>query len=138
MGYFEVGNSSLTSADQATVGGLANVGTIYVTGSTVDQAKIDVTGGVAGFGTAGTVTGTVSLSGDSAIEFASGQITTVGLGATLRLDDNNAVIEDGTSGSNSALTGLSNIVGTFSLDNDGSVSTTGALTNNGLLELDCL
>jgi len=136
LGIFELGNSSLTATDQATVGGLANVGTIDVTGSTVDQAKIDVTGGVAGFGTAGTVTGTVSLSGDSAIEFASGQITTVGLGAILRLDDNNAFIEDGTSGSNSALHGLSDILGTFSLDNDGSVSTTGALTNNGSLLLD--
>lgn len=136
LGNLYVGNSSLTSADQATVGGLANVGTIVVTGTTVNKALIDVTGGAAGFGTAGTVTGTVSLSGDSAIEFASGQISTVGLGAYLRLDDNNAVIEDGTSGSNSALTGLSNIVGTFSLDNDGSVSTSAALTNNGLLELD--
>ena len=137
LGTFDLGNASLTATDQATVAGLANTGTINVTGSSVDQAKIDVTGGVAGFGTAGIATGTVSLSGDSAIEFASGQITTVGLGAYLRLDDNNAVIEDSaTLGSNSALHGLSNIVGTFSLDNDGLVSTTGTLTNNGLLQLD--
>jgi hypothetical protein len=137
LGTFEVGNSSLTGADQATVGGLANVGTIDVTGTTVNKAVIDVTGGVAGFGTAGTATGTLSLSGDSAIEFASGQITTVGLGATLHLDDNNAVIEDSaTLGSNSALHGLSNIVGTFTLDKDGFVSATGALTINGSLLLD--
>ena len=96
MGTF-VGRQRLAhAADQATVGGLANVGTIYVTGSYVDQALLDVTGGVAGFGTAGTVTGTVSLSGDSAVEFASGQITTVGLGASLHLNGNNAFIEDST------------------------------------------
>jgi hypothetical protein len=137
LGTFVVGNASLTSGVQATVGSLANVGSITVAGATAasNQALIDVTG-VAGFGTTGIVSGSVSLSGDSAIEFASGQITSVGLGATLHLNGSKAFIEDGTSNSNSALQGLSNVVGTFSLDNFGSVSTTGALINDGLLELD--
>ena len=47
------------------------------------------------------------LSGDSAIEFASGQITSLAAAAHLLLDGNDAFIEDSTAlGSNSALTGL--------------------------------
>jgi hypothetical protein len=118
LGTFVVGNPSLTSKVQATVGALANVGTVTVAGatSTSNQALIDVTG-AAGFGTAGIVSGSVSLSGDSAIEFASGEITSVGLGALLHLNGSNAFIEDSTAlNSNSALQGLSNVVGTFSLD----------------------
>ena len=65
-----------------------------------------MTGG-AGFGTAGVLSGYVELSGDSAIEFASGQITSLAAGALLILYGNDAFIEDSTAlGSNSALTGL--------------------------------
>ena len=57
-------------------GGLNNKGPIYLTGSSANQALLDVTAGSAGFGAAGTLSGYVRLVGDSAIvEFASGQIT---------------------------------------------------------------
>ena len=53
---------------------------------------------------------TVRLAGDSAIEFASGQITSLADGAQLDLNGNDAFIEDSTTlGSNSALTGLASI-----------------------------
>ena len=70
----------------------------------------------------------LQLSGDSAIEFASGQISTIaGRFAQLTLFGNDAFIEDSTAlGSNSALTGLADIAGSLALD-DASVSTTGAL-----------
>ena len=90
--------------------------------------------GSAGFGTAGVLSGNVGLSGDSAIEFASGQITSLAAGAQLVLNGNDAFIEDSTAlGSNSALTGLASIGAgaTFDLENGASVSTTGALVNDG-------
>ena len=47
------------------------------------------------------------LSGDSAIEFTGGQITTLAAAGQLTLNGKNAFIEDSTAlGSNSALTGL--------------------------------
>jgi hypothetical protein len=75
-----------------------------------------VTAGVAGFGTAGTVTGVVDLTNDSAIEFLKGQIDTIGASWQLSLDGNNAFIEDGATNSNSALTSLANVAGSFYLD----------------------
>ena len=78
-----------------------------------------MTTGAAGFGTAGTLTGTVDLTNDSAIEFASGQISTIGAGSQLTLNGNNAYVEDGTSGRNSALTGLATVAGSLYLDERG-------------------
>jgi hypothetical protein len=137
LGTLAVGSSSLAADDHAAVAGLANAGTIDVAGSAKNEALLDVTAGAAGFGSAGRLTGTASLSGDSAIEFVSGQITTVAVGGALHLDGSNAFIEDSkATGSNSALRGLSAINGAFTLDDGASVLTTGGLTNSGLLELD--
>jgi len=134
--YLAIGNGALSAPDKVTAASLDNTGSIYLTGAGANQALLDVTAGAAGFGTAGAVTGAVSLSGDSAIEFASGRITSVGHGGVLQLDGNDAFIEDSTTlRANSALQ-LSNIVGAFTLDNGASVSTPGALTNSGLLSLD--
>ena len=80
------------------------------------------------------MSGSVTLGG-SAIEFASGQITTIAAGASLTLGDG-GFIEDSTAlGSNSALTGLADIAGSLTLESGASVST-GALTNSGSLLLD--
>ena len=78
------------------------------------------------------MSGRVELGG-SAIEFASGQITTIAAGASLTLLGG-GFIEDSTAlGSNSALTGLSDIAGNLSLGS--SVSTTGALVNSGRVDM---
>ena len=85
------------------------------------------------------MSGNVELAGDSAIEFASGQITSLAAGAQLVLNGNDAFIEDSTAlGSNSALTGLASIGAgaTLDLENGASVSTTGALVNDGTVYLD--
>jgi hypothetical protein len=90
----------------------------------------------AGFGTAGVLSGNVALVGDSAIEFLTGEINTIGAGAELELDGNDAFIEDSTAlGSNSALTGLTDIAGRLDLDGGGSLSTTGSVTNSGIIAL---
>jgi hypothetical protein len=95
-----------------------------------------VTTGVAGFATAGTVTGFVNFLGDSAIEFLSGQISTIATGSQLVLR-RNAFVEDSTAlGSNSALTGLADIAGSLDLGYRASVSTAGSLTDNGSILLD--
>jgi hypothetical protein len=137
-GTLSIGNSSLSSASTVTTTALDNTGSIDLTGAATIQTLLDVTKGVAGFGTPGTVTGTVDLSLDSAIEFQSGQISTIGAGSQLALYGSNAFIEDSTAaGSNSALTGLANVDGSLYLEDNASVSTTGTgpLDDSGLIDV---
>ena len=108
-GSLRIGNATLSAPDKVTAASLDNTGEIRLLGSSANQALLDVTGS-AGFGTAGVLSGNVRLAGDSAIEFASGQITSLAANAQLRLNGNDAFIEDSTAlGSNSALTGLASI-----------------------------
>ena len=76
-GFLTIGNTTLSASDEVTAAALDNTGSINLTGSSANQALLDVTAGGAGFGTAGILSGNVDLSGDSAIEFASGQITSL-------------------------------------------------------------
>ena len=123
-----------------TAASLDNTGKIQlISSSGANQALLDVTG-AAGFGTAGVLSGNVQLGGnDSAIEFVSGEITNLAANAKLRINGGDAFIEDSTAlGSNSALTGLASIGAnaSFDLENGASVSTTGALANDGAVVLD--
>jgi hypothetical protein len=138
-GSLTIGNATLSASDEMTAESLDNKGSISLTGSSSNQALLDVTAGSAGFGTAGVLSGDVQLAGDSAIEFASGQITSLAASAQLRLNGNDGFLEDSTAlGSNSALTGLASIGSgaTFDLDDGAAVSTTGALANDGTVFLD--
>ena len=138
-GSLRIGNATLSVPDTVTAASLDNMGgEIRLLGSSANQALLDVTGS-AGFGTAGVLSGHVRLTGDSAIEFASGEITSLAAKAQLHLNGNDAFIEDSTAlGSNSALTGLASIGANaiFDLENGASVSTTGALANDGSVYLD--
>ena len=137
-----IGNTGITSADTLTVngtGGLSNGSTseINIEGSATVQATLNVANAAAGFGTAGTETGTVFLQNDALLEFKSGQITTVN--GELWLDGAKSFVADaGSTGSNSALTGLSTVSGNFFLENGATVAPTGnvSLTGNGVIELD--
>ena len=134
----DIGNGSLSAPDRVTAASLDNTGAILLNGSGSNQALLDVTGS-AGFGAAGVLSGILQLFGDSAIEFASGQITSLANGALLQLQGNDAFIEDSMAlGKNSALTGLASIGAGASLflENKAVVSTTGALANNGYLYLE--
>ena len=53
------------------------------------------------------------------------------------LDGNDAFVEDSAAlGSNSALTGLTNVAGSLDLEDGASLSTTGSLTDSGRILLD--
>ena len=137
-GHLYLGNSTLSAPDTVTAASLDNTGSIYLTGSSANQALLDVTG-AAGFGAAGVLSGHVRLARDSAIEFASGEITSLAANAQLHLNGNDAFIEDSKApGSNSALTGLASIAAgaVLGLHNGAAVSTTGALVNDGTVRLD--
>ena len=140
-GSLTIGNRDLSASDNVTVASLDNTGSISLTSfqRRANQALLDVTAGSAGFGAAGVLSGNVELTGDSAIEFASGQITSLADGAQLHLTGKNAFIEDSTAlGSNSALTGLASIGcfgATLMLRDKAALSTTGALVNDGTVDL---
>ena len=113
-GYgLDIGNTGITSADTVTVngaGGLSNGGSGYINieGSATAQATLNIANAAAGFGTKGVETGTVVLENDALLEFKSGQITTVN--GELQLNGASAHVADaGTTGSNSALTGLTSV-----------------------------
>src|SRR5208337_4220273 len=111
-GDLTIGNTSLSTSSKVATTALTNTGSISLVGSGANQALLDVTAGSAGFGAAGVLSGYVQLDGDSAIEFKSGQISTIGAGSRLTLLGNSAFIEDSTAlGSNSTLTGLADIAG---------------------------
>lgn len=120
--------------------------------ATNSSAEIDVTGNTAagttkqatlhinaaaGFGTAGRLTGTVKLTGDALIEFASGQITSIFNSATLLLDGAQARIADaGNLTTNSALAGLASNYGEFFLENGAAVATNGNLNYSFVIFVD--
>jgi hypothetical protein len=135
--YFTLGNSDMTAADTITASGLSSSEYLTLAGgaTAAGEALLDIKA-AAGFGTAGVLTGTVDLSGNSAIEFASGHITTIGSYASLYLEGPDAFIEDGVTHSDSALTELTTNGGDLSVEDGASLSTTGALTNNDLLYVD--
>ena len=60
-GTLAIGNTKLSASDEVTAASLDNTGSIYLTGSSANQALLDVTGS-AGFGTAGVLSGNVSIS----------------------------------------------------------------------------
>ena len=135
-----IGNAGITSADTVTVqgtGGLSNTGYINIVGSATTQATLNVSNAAAGSGTAGVETGTVYLTNDALLEFASGQITTIS--GELWLAGANARVADASDTTqNSALTGLTSVAGAFLLENGASVSPTGnlSITGNGGVTLD--
>jgi fibronectin-binding autotransporter adhesin len=137
-GSLNIGDSGSAKLTAET---LSNSGNIQLVGSSeTHQALLDVTTGLAGFGSAGTVTGSVAVLDHSAIEFLSGQITTIAASSELLLRANSAFVEDSTAlGSNSALSGLADVSGSLYLQGDtnggASVSTTVALTNTGFIDL---
>jgi hypothetical protein len=113
---------------------LANSGRIelYGYGSSTAQATLDVAS-AAGFGTAGVLTGSVFLSGDALIEFGGGQITTIAAKSTLDLLGSHALVADASdTSSNSALKGLKTVAGELDLEG-ATVTTSGALTNSGVI-----
>jgi hypothetical protein len=67
-------------------------GVIQITGAGTVQSTVDITTGAAGFGTLAVETGSVALTNDALLEFASGQIGTID--GFLELNGANARIAD--------------------------------------------
>ena len=131
-GFVEIGNTAITKATTATAKGLANTGTIDLTGGAAIRATLDSTAAAPA-----TWTGSAFLSGDAVLEFASGGITAIGGGAELSLNGALSWVALSTAVTgNSALTKLASNVGTFAADGGSALTTTGGFTNTGTLDLD--
>ncbi len=72
-----IGASNISTGDTVTATGLVNTGVIEISGNGTIQSTLDITSGAAGFGTLGVETGSVALTNDALLEFASGQIGTI-------------------------------------------------------------
>ena len=98
-------NGDLSANSSVTATGVNNTGgSIVLEGNGSNQALLDVTG-AADLGTAaGQLDGIVTLQSNSAVEFASGALTTIELGGEFNLYGDQAFVEDsGSLGSDSAL-----------------------------------
>ena len=140
-GTLDIGTGEAeTTTTNVSAQGLSNTGTILVDGSSTVPVTLTV-GGAAGFGTAGHLTGDVTLFEDGVIQFDSGQITTID--GTLSMTGPGASIQDAGGALNSALTGLATISTGGELDllggdmgfAGGAKVTTGALTNDGTIDV---
>ena len=141
-GTLEIGpNSGLSANSTIKAASVTNLidttdGNIYLTGSSIAEATLDVSS-AAGFGTAGTLYGHVQLAGDALVEFARGQINTIVTGAELLLAGPDAFVADASNtSSNSALTGLKTVAGDLQLNDGATVTTSDALTNSGFVGLE--
>src|SRR5580658_2613192 len=140
----QVGNQYMASPSTIDVSGtLTNTGgTVNVTGGdqTGSNSLLNITGAAPG-----TLTGTYNVrsnTGSAAVEWGSGGITSIGDGVSntgyLSLTGSTAYAEIGATNSSSALKTLATIAsnGQLYLENGATVTTTGALTNNGSLGVD--
>ena len=136
----DIGNGNIATGDTITAKSLNNTGDITIAGNNdgTIQSTLDITTGAASFGTVGVETGSVYLSNNAMLEFASGQIGTID--GTVQLYSPEAVIADaGTLTTNSALTGLKTVAGDLYLLAGNSISATGNLSvtgGNGRVDLD--
>jgi Hyphally regulated cell wall protein N-terminal len=130
--------SAASTIEAARLSNIAKRGTIELLGSSIAQATLDVTS-AAGFGTKGTLTGDVDLSGDALVEFKAGQIATIAASSILSLTGSHAFVADASNtSSNSALRGLNAVTGDLDLANGAAVKTAGDLANTGGISIDAL
>ena len=83
-GTVNIGETGLTASTNVTASGLVNTGTLLLQGNstsgTTNQATLNILGAAPA-----TVSGTVAVQGDADLEFASGGVTSIASGATLKL-----------------------------------------------------
>ncbi len=96
------------------------------------KAVLDITAGAA----PGVLASTITLYGNSLLEFATGGITSIAAGGKLTIGNSTSFIADSTDLThNSALSGLQSIAGTLTLQGGSAVTTIGALAVSGTLTL---
>ena len=127
--------NDLSANTTMTVGALAGTGAISLFGTgggTPIQAELNVLSAAPG-----TLSFNLSLSDNSLLEYAGGEIGTIASGVTLALSTDLARIADaGATTSNSALTGLSENDGTLKVIYGAVVAIAGNLADSGFIDLD--
>lgn len=136
-GVLAIGDSAatITAPTLVAAASLANAGTIGLVG---DKAQVQLKiGSAAGTGTAGALSGNISLTGDAVLQFASGAISTLNGGLTLSGAQASVGLLDG-AGVNSALDALTTISSGARLDLEAGASVDSALavTNDGIVDID--
>ncbi len=137
-GTLQIGNQHLAAPTLVNVGILLAPGTVELMGGTAFNgplAKLNVYNDSAPI----TLSGHISLSGNALLEFVDGQVHTIGTGAFLSLDGTQSRIAiQGAAGGNSALTNLTDVLGTLDLANGASIvmNTVSNFSNDGVLNVD--
>ena len=130
-GILRIGNTNLNADTTVTATGLntSTGATLTLTGSATKQAALNITG------TAGVLSGDVTLNGKSLITFASGQVTGIAAGGSLSLLGSGAHVALASSPlTNSALAGLNTVGGVLQMRGS-SLAAYGGLTNTGTVWL---
>jgi hypothetical protein len=131
-GTLTIGNAGITAADTVTIGNLINTGSIAIQGSGPSaEATLNVAAAAPNM-----LTGSISLSGYSVLNYAGGGIRSIAGTASLTLDGPNAQLSViGGEGNETALATLTVNGGTLTLD-DGAVFDVDSFNNIGTLTLD--
>lgn len=123
----DIGNASLSKAVTATAPGLVNTGTVELAGGAATPATLHILGPAPA-----TLTGSYSLSGDALLEYNSGGIAAIGVGASLSLNGAKSLVALAAAPTiDSALAGLANNAGTLTLENGAVLTTKTGLANSG-------
>ena len=135
------GNGFSPAPTLVTLGGLDNTGTLTLNGGVGTGANPSTLDVLAPAPT--TLTGFNNLSGDALLEYASGEITSIGAGAELTLNGPDARVADASdTATSSALTGLTSIgaaafnAQSLVLINGAVVGVSGDLSNAGVIGVD--
>ncbi len=140
-GGLNIGNASLSASTTVEAGALANTGALIAQGNavsgTTNKASLIVSGAAPS-----SLTGSVRIGGDAALQFGTGQITTIASGTSLELDGSGAqVLTDG--GASSALSVLTKNDGLLTLQGHSlsgaggaTLTTSTGLTNGGAFNID--
>ena len=111
---------------------LNNTGTLNLSGSRGGKATLDLAGGAA----PSVLASTITLAGNSLLEFANGEINSIAAGGKLVVNGTSFVADASDTTHNSALTALTTVAGEFDLGNGVSVALGGALAVTGTLNVD--
>ena len=129
----EIGNNG-GAVGTITAQGLDNTGTIGIAGNgNVSPDVMNITEGAAPT----TWSGTLNISGDGQLIFASGEIGTIASGAQINLSGPQAWVADtGSVTGNTALSGLTGNMGQLQLANGATLTTSAGLDNSGNIYVD--
>ena len=130
--FVEIGNNG-GATGTITAAGLDNTGTIDIAGNGNTSPDLMNIAAAA----PETWVGTLNISGDGELEFASGEIATIASGAQINLSGPQAWVADaGAVTGNTALAGLTSIAGQLQVANGALLTTDGALDNSGTIYVD--